>query len=133
MKPLKQEDIVSMLKGSKKSDDVSLDLSYLDELSDGDDEFRKEMIQVFLREVPEQIKSLNTSVSDKNYDQTASIIHALRTKIRTFGIIALDELSERLEYSAKTKSLNNWKDFEKEVQNLTSELTKTALKLEQML
>lgn len=133
LKPLKQEDIASMLKGSEKSADVSLDLSYLDELSDGDETFKKEMINVFLKEVPEQISHLEGSVSERNYDQTATVIHALRTKIRTFGIIAIDELSERLEYTAKTKSFDNWKDFEKEVQNLTSELTKSALKLEQML
>lgn len=134
LKPIKEDDLESMIKGtSVKENDSSLDLSYLDELSDGDEDFKREMVKVFLKEVPDQIDVLLDAVKNQDFKKIAETIHALRTKIRTFGILSIDELSENLEYTAKTKSFDSWTKFESEVGYLTSELKKSATELENMI
>ncbi len=132
-KPIKQSDLDKMLpKEIGSENDSSLDLSYLDELCDGDEEFKKEMISVYLSEVPNQLKTLKEAVEKQKSIEIASVIHALRTKIRTFGILNVDDLSEKLEYSARDEEIKDWLVFEEEVDKLVSEMEKTATKLEQL-
>lgn len=62
------------------------DLSYLVRLSNGNKVFVKEMINLFLSENPEEIKSLELAIRDKDYDSIKATAHKLRSTIPFIGI-----------------------------------------------
>jgi CheY-like chemotaxis protein len=73
-----------------------VDLDYLTELSKGDKTFVKEMIALFLSENPEEIKSLETAIADRNNEQIETRAHKLRSTIPFVGLdkIIGEEVSE---------------------------------------
>ena len=63
-----------------------IDLSYLLRLSNGNKVFVKEMIALFLSENPEEIKSLDQAIHEKDYDTIKATAHKLRSTIPFIGI-----------------------------------------------
>jgi HPt (histidine-containing phosphotransfer) domain-containing protein len=66
-------------------------LDYLVDLSKGNKVFVKEMIEIFLSENPEEIKSIEKGISEKNYELIKATAHKLRS---TIPFIGLDKLIE---------------------------------------
>lgn len=87
------------------------DLTYLMELSDGNKTFVKEMITLFLSENPEEIKSLEKGISEKNYKTIKTIAHKLRS---TIPFIGLDKVIEK--DVAETEALASVMGDMKEIQ-----------------
>lgn len=68
------------------------DLTYLEQVSKGDKAFVKEMITLFLSENPEEIKSLQKGIIDRNHELIRTVAHKLRSTIPFLG---LDKLIEK--------------------------------------
>jgi HPt (histidine-containing phosphotransfer) domain-containing protein len=68
-----------------------IDLSYLMRLSNGNKVFVKEMIALFLSENPEEIKSLEYAIREKDYATIKATAHKLRSTIPFIGIDKLIE------------------------------------------
>ncbi|HWY10113.1 MAG TPA: Hpt domain-containing protein [Bacteroidia bacterium] len=69
-----------------------IDLSYLIEVSKGNKTFVKEMITLFLSENPEEIRSLETGIRNKDYGLIKATAHKLRS---TIPFIGLDKVIEK--------------------------------------
>jgi HPt (histidine-containing phosphotransfer) domain-containing protein len=63
-----------------------VDLGYLERLSNGNKVFVKEMISLFLSENPEEIKSMDHAIRDKDYETIKATAHKLRSTIPFIGI-----------------------------------------------
>ncbi len=74
------------MKTTMTDEEKITDLSYLVRLSNGNKVFVKEMINLFLSENPEEIKSLETAIRDKDYDTIKATAHKLRSTIPFIGI-----------------------------------------------
>jgi HPt (histidine-containing phosphotransfer) domain-containing protein len=61
-------------------------LDYLHELSHGNEEFVKEMIRIFLAEMPEEIQNLENSIKEKNYTAIRHAAHKLKSTIPFVGL-----------------------------------------------
>ncbi len=62
------------------STDASVvDLSYLRELSDNNKEFEKEVIELFLSQVPGQMKDLDDAINTRNYKEIKMLAHKLKS------------------------------------------------------
>ena len=79
----------------------AFDLSYLYSLSDGDTSFEKEMLEIFVQEVPQSLASLQQELSANNWASCAELVHRLRSKIRILGLHKVRDLASTLEHNFK--------------------------------
>lgn len=97
-KPYKQADllntILSVLSKKPACEDKDIDFSYLNELSDGNQEFIKEMVDLFVDKVPSDMEELEAAIAVKDYATIRSIAHTLRS---TLSIFKLEVLFEHLD------------------------------------
>ncbi|WP_169818746.1 response regulator [Niabella ginsenosidivorans] len=63
----------------------AVDLSYLREISSGNKEFEKEMIELLLAEIPEQIESLTTAVAAEDFQEIKIYAHKLKSLVPIVG------------------------------------------------
>lgn len=108
-KPLKVNDIETILDNNKAgTKDHKPDLEYLIELSNGDEEFQKEMFTIFFEEVPVQTEYIDREKNTKTPDVVGIVqtVHALRSKLRTFGFLELDKLCEEIEVLGKKNEVD---------------------------
>lgn len=100
-KPYKQADLLNTILGviSKKpeSQDCDIDFSYLNELSDGNQEFIKEMIDLFVSKVPSDMNQLEKAIDEKDYATIRGIAHTLRSSLSIFKLEALFEHLDPIE------------------------------------
>lgn len=66
-------------------------LDYLTELSNGNTKFVEEMINIFLVEIPGEIKNLENSIRKKDYGLVQRISHKLKS---TIPFVGLDKVIE---------------------------------------
>jgi len=62
------------------------DLSYLNELANGDRSFVKEMITVFLEQTPEAISKLEKYYSEKNWKMLRATAHKMKPSFSFVGL-----------------------------------------------
>jgi signal transduction histidine kinase/CheY-like chemotaxis protein len=109
-KPIREKDLFKIInnllrgnnesKPSEKQAGISekrafqmLNLKYLQELSGGNKEFKKNMIEQFLQQVPGELEAMQQAFSKANYAAIAHIAHNMKTSVSFMG------LSERLDSS----------------------------------
>jgi|SRR6185437_10528165 len=73
-----------------------IDLSYLNEISKGDKNFIKEMIDIFLSETPEEIKQLEEAIAKTNFEKIRAVCHHMKSTVPFVGldIVIGKELAE---------------------------------------
>jgi HPt (histidine-containing phosphotransfer) domain-containing protein len=72
-------------------------LQYLREGSDGDEEFMKTMVGMFLESTPIAIKAIQESLDKADWETIRQSAHKLRSHLRYFGMIEAAELTEEME------------------------------------
>ncbi len=82
-----------------------IDLDYLNELSKGDKNFEAEMIRQFIVQVPEEINSLKSFITEKNYDAVKSAAHGLKSSVSFVGLTSkLQPVLDQIERHASSKN-----------------------------
>ena len=84
----------------------SVDLSYLKEISSGNKEFEKEMIELLLAEIPEQIECLTAAVTAANFQEIKIYAHKLKSLVPIVGAPATAPFFSDLEDKAVKKILD---------------------------
>ncbi|MCD6355445.1 MAG: Hpt domain-containing protein, partial [Prolixibacteraceae bacterium] len=59
----------------------SLNLQYLEEVSGGDNAFKKELINIFLTQVPEFISNMKHFLTDGNLKELAKEAHTAKSSV----------------------------------------------------
>ena len=70
----------------KNNNGKVVDLTYVNDLSRGNKEFLKEMISVFLEENPQEIKTIEKAVEEKDYEVIKNTAHKLKSTIPFIGL-----------------------------------------------
>ena len=78
-----------------------LDLTFLNEIADGSDEFIIESIDMFLNQVPEILLIIDAGIADKNWPAVASAAHKIKPSLGFFGMPLSQELIQQVETMAK--------------------------------
>lgn len=104
-KPYKQADLLNIIlsvlnKKPECEDNDGIDFSYLNELSDGNQEFIKEMVDLFIKKVPEDLKVMEAAIAIKEYPGIRGIAHTLRSSLSIFKLEALFEHLDPIEKEA---------------------------------
>ena len=80
------------------------DLTMIQSVSGGDEEFIKKMISLFIETVPPSMQELIKSVEEKNWEQTGKLAHKLKSTIDSIGIKSIRDEIRKVESLAKEKS-----------------------------
>ena len=98
-KPFEKKELISKIKfyleDKKKlgKEKKWVNLSYLNQLSNGDKIFTEKIIKMFLVQNKQKLTELETAIQQGHFDKIRKIAHTLKSAVRTFGI---DELAESL-------------------------------------
>ena len=80
----------------KSSADFNLDLSYLQDVANGSNEFMIEMMEMFLKQTPGYFEQLDQLIKDENWPVVADISHKIKPSLTFMGIesarVSLDEI-----------------------------------------
>jgi HPt (histidine-containing phosphotransfer) domain-containing protein len=63
-----------------------LDLSYLDDVSGGDENFKKDLIKIFLQQVPEFISNMKKYHIEDDFKNLAKEAHTAKSSVLIFGM-----------------------------------------------
>lgn len=89
-------------------------LNRVRELADDDDDFVLALAKAFIEEVPDDAEKLKVAVAERNFFNTYQAAHKMKPTIDLFELGVLKELVE----------VQDWGKFEKEDENIDSELEK---------
>jgi signal transduction histidine kinase/DNA-binding response OmpR family regulator len=83
---------------SSKKINPPVDLDYLKEITDGNKEFIKEMIEIFLKESPVMIEKMSVAFSQKNWVVLSNVAHKYRSSCLVMGMNNAAKIAGNIEY-----------------------------------
>lgn len=84
--------------------ELTVDLTFLNEISDGDQEFITDVLQTFLEEMPKDMSQLRTAIEAQNIKDIGKLAHKTKSTLQTLGLHELREMAYAIEQSAKSSS-----------------------------
>ena len=75
---------------------------HLDSVTGGDEKFKKELIDVFIQQLPTLLVGLEKALQQKDYKQLSAIAHKTKSSVALMGIESLRADMAELEQKAKT-------------------------------
>lgn len=81
-----------------------INLDFLREISDGNDNFFKEFIGLFLNSAPQAISDMEQSYFDKNWDTLSKVAHKIKPSFNYIGLKDLNRCAAKIEELANNKS-----------------------------
>lgn len=85
---------------------------YIDQLSGDNIEFRKKLIDILKRELPEEVGSYREQIQNKNFFLAAGCVHKLKHKISILGLKKSYYIAEQFEDNLKDNSTELQSDFD---------------------
>jgi HPt (histidine-containing phosphotransfer) domain-containing protein len=82
-----------------------IDLSELTKMSDGDEEFIKEVIEILVLEVPENLKNIELYVLNEDITSLKKLIHKMKSSFMLVGMKALSPIAENIGKSTSTETI----------------------------
>jgi HPt (histidine-containing phosphotransfer) domain-containing protein len=86
---------------------LQLNLKFIQEIGDNDQEFISELISDFKTEIPNYLKEIEKSIAEKDLDKVVFLIHKLKSPINLFGIFQLEKEFNFIAENSKNISFEN--------------------------
>lgn len=96
--------------------DIMIDLSYLKTFSDGDLDFVKEMVELFIEKIPMEIAELKRAIDAKEWPAAYKAAHDLKSSANFIGLKGI--ISDIMQIEDCTKNEHNFEmldDLQKRV------------------
>ncbi len=110
VKPLDNEKLVTKRDNAtvlSRYKEAGMNLECLDKFTGGDQELAIQLIEIFLKQIPEAIQKLNHSISSQNWKDTHAIAHKIKSSIAIFELNELKKLITNIEeYSRENTKLD---------------------------
>ena len=81
------------------------DMDYAREITGGDMEFLKELIEIFKTDCPEKLAGISRAIKEKNFKALDKTAHSLKGSSGNLGLTLVYELSWEIEKMGKTKNM----------------------------
>ncbi len=78
-----------------------INLSYLEQMCDGDQEMRHTMLGMILQELPDEIKKLKPLCAQKNWSELHAISHKLKSTLSFVGNDVMTDINKKIELNSK--------------------------------
>lgn len=82
---------------------AQIDLTYLREYSDNDIDFIRDMIELYLENIPESLESIENSLKAQEYAEIASSAHKIKPSMIFMGLSSAKDLCIEIENLAKNQ------------------------------
>ncbi|MGZ3871741.1 MAG: Hpt domain-containing protein [Mucilaginibacter sp.] len=82
--------------------ELDLNLSFLYEIADGNNEFIIDSINMFLQQTPDLIQTINNAITNKDWQLAASAAHSLKPNFGYFGMLLCQAIMQKVETMART-------------------------------
>lgn len=106
-------------------------LDYLNELSDGSEEFIKDIVGTFVEETPENLERIQQALLIGDYATIGIVAHKIKPSMTFFGIAELEDDIKELEQNANT--LQNLDQIPAQVEKLNRILNLALIELKAVL
>jgi HPt (histidine-containing phosphotransfer) domain-containing protein len=73
------------------------DLKYLTDTMGGNRTLIKEIMEVFLKQIPEELHSINEAIEKRDYSTLKSFAHTMKSSVSIMGISALAPVLQEME------------------------------------
>ncbi|MEO4006600.1 MULTISPECIES: histidine kinase [unclassified Flavobacterium] len=108
---------------------IHYNLSKVYEISDNDAEFAQQIIQLFVSEIPNEIRLIKEGIEEKDFDKTYSASHKIKPTLDLMGMdLAYDENLHIMEWTksqGKKKEIKEvFKSLKEHVDNTLKEIKK---------
>jgi len=87
-------------------------MNYINQLSGDNVAFRKKLIGILQRELPEELQTYQSHIQAKNYASAAASVHKLKHKVSILGLNKSYYIAEQFEDNLKEGSLELQQDFD---------------------
>ena len=84
----------------------TIDFTNLYGVANNDEEFIKELIEIFLAQIPAFIKNMNQLFLDNNLEKLGREAHTAKSSVMVFGMINTGKLLNQIEIWAENKNLD---------------------------
>ncbi|BDS15600.1 Hpt domain-containing protein [Aureispira anguillae] len=82
---------------------LTLDLTFLNEISGGDQEFIHDVLSTFLEEMPKDIDQMNQAIQEQNNIMIGRVAHKTKSSLQTLGLYDLKDIAVKIEQAIKTE------------------------------
>jgi HPt (histidine-containing phosphotransfer) domain-containing protein len=89
-----------------QSGEQEFDLSFLEEIADGNKEFMIESIDMFLVQTPEIFNSISQAISSKDWATTSALAHKVKSNLGFFGMQRIKDEIQEIETNAKAGGID---------------------------
>jgi HPt (histidine-containing phosphotransfer) domain-containing protein len=104
-----------------------INLGYIEEISGGDKDFKKELIQIFLKQVPEFISNMHQFLTNNEKSNLAKEAHTAKSSALIFSMEDTGKTLKRIQLLAEDNQIEPipglLTQVEKELNGATKELT----------
>lgn len=83
-----------------------LDLSLLNEIADGSDEFIVDTIDMFMQQTPGILQEIETGLAANDLSTAAAAAHKLKATLGFFGMLNTQALIQQIESGCKTGTIS---------------------------
>jgi len=99
-----------------------IDWKYLDEVVDGDEEFKTELLQAFFESTAKSLENLEIAIAENNYREITIISHTIKGSSSNLGVLSISAIASDLEKLGLNQKLDNTKYLFKKMQDLFLQL-----------
>lgn len=93
-----------------------IDLSYLNDIADGNAEFIIDMIDIFMEQTPVYFDQLDKAIQEKDWKVTGDVAHKIKPTLAFMGVEAAKE--QMAEIERKARNLDRTEEIEAQVSQL---------------
>ena len=119
-----------MAKNKRDTTDSTFSLHYLNKVADGNQEFIKEMIDIFLEDMPKFMQEIVECTEDENFDCVQRLAHKSKSMA---GYIMAEDLQEKFKTLESMASADDivTEEVEKLVSQLDNQTSSIVAKLKE--
>ena len=99
----------------------SFDIEHLNDISNGDEDFKKELIGIFLEQIPEFVNNMNEFFDEKKFDKLAREAHTAKSSVLIFGMADTGLLLKDIQHLAEN---NEGPEIQPKLKQVEMELNK---------
>lgn len=114
----------------KMSDNLqSIDSKHLDNIANGDENFKKELIEIFMNQIPVFIDNMNDFFATNNMEKLAREAHTAKSSVLIFGMESTGKLLKDIQLFAENNQVPDIKPALKQVVSEMSQAKDELVKL----
>jgi PAS domain S-box-containing protein len=99
-----------------------IDWSYIDDIVDGSEEFKAELLETFVDSTSEGLAQLEVAIASKDYHKISQVAHFIKGSASNLGMISIAAIATDLELVGHNQQESEMKEILKKMQSLLTQI-----------